>query len=101
MHDGITASIPLGRIGEVEEMGEVVRSCTLTPPQVASPCRCGDEPEVSAGPAGAQRHPERVEDEVGAHVRRELPADHAAAGNVDHERDQERAGSATERRPTD
>ena len=36
-------------------------------------------------------HPERVEDEVGAHVRRELPADHLAAVSVDHEREEDEA----------
>jgi hypothetical protein len=34
--------------------------------------------EISAGSAPGERHPQRVEDEVGAHVARELPADDPA-----------------------
>lgn len=39
------------------------------------------------GLAGAERHPERVEHEVGAHVAGELPPHHAAAEDVDHKRE--------------
>jgi len=31
--------------------------------------------DVGAGPAPGERHAKRVEDEIGAHVRCELPAD--------------------------
>jgi len=42
------------------------------------------ELDVGAGPALVERHPQRVEHEVGAHVRSELPADDAAAERIDH-----------------
>ncbi len=45
------------------------------------------ETDVGAGPALVKRHPQRVEDEIGAHVGRELPADDAARVGVDHERE--------------
>ena len=41
--------------------------------------------DVGAGVALGERHPQGVEDEVGAHVRGELPADDLAAEGVDHE----------------
>jgi hypothetical protein len=41
--------------------------------------------EVGARLALAQGHPQRVEDEVGAHVGGKLPADDLAAEGVDHE----------------
>ena len=37
----------------------------------------------------AERHPQRVEDEVGAHVAGELPADDLAAVGVEHEREED------------
>jgi hypothetical protein len=37
-----------------------------------------DELDVRAGLAARERHSQRVEDQVGAHARRELPTDHAA-----------------------
>jgi len=40
-----------------------------------------DQLHVGAGPALVQRHPQRVEHEVGAHVRGELPADDAASSS--------------------
>jgi hypothetical protein len=43
------------------------------------------EGDISAGRSLMQRHPQRVEHEVGAHVRRELPADDRPAIGVDHE----------------
>jgi len=46
-----------------------------------------DEAEVGPGLAGAERHPERVEDQIGARVTRELPADHTPAEHVDDERE--------------
>jgi len=46
-----------------------------------------DEQEVGAASALSERHPQRVEDEVGAHVSCELPADDRAAVGVDHERE--------------
>ena len=46
------------------------------------------ERDVGAGPALGERHPQRVEDERGAHVVRELPADDAAAVDVDDEREE-------------
>jgi hypothetical protein len=48
----------------------------------------GDQLDVGAALASRERHPQRVEDERGAHVRRELPADDAAAVDVDHEREE-------------
>jgi hypothetical protein len=36
---------------------------------------------------GAECHPQRVEDQVGSHVAGELPADHATAEDIDHERE--------------
>src|SRR5215207_3413355 len=44
-----------------------------------------DQLHVGAGVAASQRHPQRVENEVGAHVGDELPADDPAAERVDHE----------------
>jgi hypothetical protein len=49
------------------------------------------ERDVGAGAAPAERHPQRVEDQGGAHVRRELPAHHAAAVGVDDEREEHHA----------
>src|SRR6266516_4945256 len=46
-----------------------------------------DELDVGARSAQPERHLERVEDEVGAHVHRELPADDHPAVGVDHERE--------------
>jgi len=46
-----------------------------------------NESDIGAGPALSERHPEGVEDEVGAHVIGELPADDRAAVGVDHERE--------------
>src|SRR2546430_14527252 len=46
-----------------------------------------DELDVGAGAAQPERHLERVEHEVGAHVRRELPADDHPTVGVDHERE--------------
>lgn len=41
--------------------------------------------EVGTWLSGPKRHPQRVEDEIGTHVRSELPADDAAGERVDHE----------------
>jgi hypothetical protein len=46
-----------------------------------------DERDVCARSALSERHAQGVEDEVGAHVRCELPADDRAAIGVDHERE--------------
>jgi hypothetical protein len=46
-----------------------------------------DERDVGSRVALGECHPQGVEDEVGAHVRRELPADDLAAVGVDHERE--------------
>src|SRR5438093_7015966 len=46
-----------------------------------------DELDVGAGAAQPERHLERVEHEVGAHVRRELPADDHPTVGGDHERE--------------
>ena len=43
-----------------------------------------------------ERHPERVEDEIGAHVRCELPADDLAAVSVDDEREEDEAFPAAQ-----
>jgi hypothetical protein len=44
-----------------------------------------DEVDVGAGPAVGERHSQRVENEIGAHVGRELPAHDAAREGVDDE----------------
>jgi hypothetical protein len=41
--------------------------------------------EVRAGLSGGERNPQRVQDEVSGHVRRELPADDHPRVHVDHE----------------
>jgi hypothetical protein len=41
--------------------------------------------DLGARPALARRHPQRVEDQVGAHVAGELPTDDPAAERVDDE----------------
>jgi hypothetical protein len=46
-----------------------------------------DQLDVGSAAALTKRHLERVEDEIGAHVRSELPADDLAAEGVDHERE--------------
>jgi hypothetical protein len=43
---------------------------------------------VGAGPSGPQRHSQRVEDEIGAHVAGELPADDHPREHVDQEREE-------------
>src|SRR5207245_1861700 len=48
-----------------------------------------DQLDIGAGAALAERHLESVEDEIGAHVRGELPADDLAAVRVDHEREED------------
>src|SRR2546427_11366080 len=48
-----------------------------------------DQLDVGASPALSKRHLERVENEIGAHVRRELPANDLAAESVDHKREEE------------
>jgi hypothetical protein len=53
------------------------------------------ELDVGARSATGERHPEGVEDEVGAHVRLELPADNHSAIDVDHEREVDDALPAT------
>jgi hypothetical protein len=55
-----------------------------------------DQLDVGAGAALMQRHPRRVEDQRGAHVAGELPADDPAAVGVDDEREEtpRRASSA-------
>jgi hypothetical protein len=50
-----------------------------------------DQLDVGARLASRERHPQRVKDEIGAHVGRELPADDAAAVDVDHEREEDQA----------
>ncbi len=52
--------------------------------------------EVGAGLAGAERHPEGIEDQVGAHVPRELPAHDAATEHVDHEAEEHHTLPASE-----
>jgi hypothetical protein len=47
--------------------------------------------DVGAGAATRERHPQRVKDEVGAHVPRELPADDPAAVDVDDEGEEHHA----------
>jgi hypothetical protein len=44
--------------------------------------------QVGAVLARAQRHPQRVENKVGAHVAGELPADHPARERVEDEREE-------------
>jgi len=52
--------------------------------------------EVRAKLPGPERHPQRVEHEIGAHVRRELPTDDLAAEHVDHEAEEQPAFSAAQ-----
>src|SRR5215213_6346264 len=49
-----------------------------------------DELDIGAGAAQVERHPQRVEDEIGAHVLGELPADDHPAVDVDHEGEEDR-----------
>jgi hypothetical protein len=44
-----------------------------------------DEFDVGAPAPPRERHPQRIQDQVGAHVARELPADHAPRPDIDHE----------------
>jgi hypothetical protein len=55
----------------IQDLG-AVRSGAMIPSVGVS-----DEPEVGAVLAGTERHAQRVEYPRGAHVRRELPPDHA------------------------
>jgi len=48
-----------------------------------------DQLDIGARAALAERHLERVEDEVGAHVAGELPADDRPAVGVEHEREED------------
>jgi hypothetical protein len=47
--------------------------------------------QVGAGLTTRQRHPQRVEDQVGAHVAGELPADDPARIRVEHEAEEHQA----------
>jgi hypothetical protein len=47
--------------------------------------------DIGARLAPRERHPQRVEDQIGAHVGRQLPADQAAAVGVDDEREEDQA----------
>jgi len=49
------------------------------------------EPHVGAGPAQRERRAQRVEHEVCAHVRRQLPARDDAREGVEHEREEQPA----------
>ena len=55
-----------------------------------------DQCDVGARSAARERHPQRVEHEIGAHVAGELPADDAAAVDVDDEREEQQAFPATQ-----
>ena len=55
-----------------------------------------NELEVGAALATRQRHPQRVENEVGAHRGGELPADNPAAVGVDDEREEDQAFPAAQ-----
>jgi hypothetical protein len=55
-----------------------------------------DQRDVGAGRAQAERHPQRVGDELGAHARRELPADDLAAVGVDDEAEEDDAFPAAQ-----
>ena len=55
-----------------------------------------DELDVGAGAALSERHPECVEDEIGAHVVGELPTDDRPAVDVDHEREEDDAFPAAQ-----
>src|SRR3954464_8860277 len=55
-------------------------------PGLTAPVGVGDEFDVDrVGVALVDRHPQRVQDELGAHVRCELPADDPAAVGVQDE----------------
>jgi hypothetical protein len=69
-----------------------VNKPALRPPVergLASTVAVMDELDISAGAAAVERHPQGVEDEVGAHVAGELPADDHAAVCVEHEREED------------
>jgi hypothetical protein len=55
-----------------------------------------DELDVGAGSAARERHAQRIEDEVGAHVARELPADDPAGVDVDDEGEEHEAFPAAQ-----
>ncbi len=63
----------------VEGLGVVVARC------IGCRRRCGGRARRRRPLGVGERHPQRVEDEVGAHVRGELPADDLAAVDVDDE----------------
>ena len=54
------------------------------------------ELEVGARAALRERHPQCVEDKIGAHMARELPTDDAAAVDVDDEREEDQAFPAAQ-----
>jgi hypothetical protein len=57
-----------------------------------------DQLDVGARVAAMERHPQRVEDEVGAHMAAELPADdHPAIGVEDEDEEDETAWGARTR----
>jgi hypothetical protein len=50
-----------------------------------------DELDVGADGAAGERHPQRIEDEIGAHVAGELPADDAPGEDIDDEAEEHHA----------
>ena len=60
--------------------------------------RCGPRARRRRRAAVGERHPQRVDDERVAHVRGELPADHAPAVDVDDEREVQDAVPAAQPR---
>src|SRR5215208_6927765 len=65
-------------------------------PDLAAGVAVVHEPDVGAGCASGERHPQRVEDELATHVLGELPADDHAAVGVDHEREEDDAFPAAQ-----
>ena len=55
------------------------------------------ELDVGAGAAAREHHRQGVEDQVGPHVRRELPADDLARPDIDHEGEEHHAVPAAQR----
>ena len=74
----------------VEHRGVVGRGVLTAPVAVC------DKLKVGAVLTGPERHPQGIEDQVGAHVAGELPPDHPAAEDVDNEREVDDALPATE-----
>jgi hypothetical protein len=74
----------------VEDLGEGVAGV------LAAGVGVVDQLDIRVVVTTGQRHPQRVEHEVGAHVGRELPADDAPAEHVDDEAEEHHSLVATQ-----